>query len=83
MELLERAAPLPLTSAHRGVTVIALHGRLWRATRVDGSVAGYIELIDRGGEDRFRSKRLRPRAQGFLEVGEFWSADEAVESLRW
>ena len=82
MELLERAIPLPLASTHRGITVMALHGRLWRATRPDGAVLGYVELLDTPDGERFLSKRLRPRAQGFLPVGEFWTADEAIESLR-
>jgi len=83
MELLERATPLPLTSTHPGVAVLALHGRLWRATRADGAVLGYVELLDTPDGERFVSKRLRPRAQGFLPVGEFWSADEAIDSLRY
>ncbi|MEP6842949.1 MAG: hypothetical protein ABJA11_05475 [Pseudolysinimonas sp.] len=82
MELLERAVPLPLAATHAGVTVLALHGRLWRATRTDGAVLGYVEVLDTAQGERFLSKRLRPRAQGFLPVGEFWTADEAIESLR-
>ena len=82
MELLERATPLPLATAHPGVTVLALHGRLWRATRPDGAVLGYVELLETVEGERFLSKRLRPRAQGFLPVGEFWTADEAIDSLR-
>ncbi len=85
MELLERTAPLPFTVEHPGITVLALHGRLSRVTRRDGAVLGYIELLDSGSLDDqgpFLAKRLRPRAQGFLEVGRFWSADEAVDALR-
>lgn len=82
MDLLERAVPLPLAAAHPGVTILALHGRLWRATRPDGAVLGYVEIIETGEGERFRSKRLRPRAQGYLIIGEFWSADEAIDSLR-
>ena len=68
------------------MTILALHGSLSRVTRHDGAVLGYIELIDAGAdghEQPFLAKRLRPRAQGFLEVGRFWSADEAVDALRY
>ena len=84
MELLERTAPLPLAAAHPGITVLALHGRLSRVTRHDGAVLGYVERLDPpSSNDRpFLAKRLRPRAQGFLEVGRFWTADDAVDSLR-
>ena len=86
MELLERSAPLPLAATHPGLTILGLHGRLTRVTRQDGAVLGYVELVDpaSSNEDRpFLAKRLRPRAQGFLEVGRFWSADEAVDALRY
>jgi hypothetical protein len=85
MELLERAVPLPLTAAHPGITVLALHGRLSRVTRNDGAVLGYVELLpslSSDDEHPFLAKRLRPRAQGFLEVGRFWTADDAVDALR-
>ena len=83
MELLERT-PLPLAAVHPGVTVLALHGHLSRVTRGDGAVLGYVELLaPSAAEDRpYLAKRLRPRAQGFLEVGRFWSADDAVDALR-
>lgn len=84
MELLERSAPLPLVATHPNLTILALHGRLTRVTRRDGAVLGYVELMEpASNEDRpFLAKRLRPRAQGFLEVGRFWSADEAVDALQ-
>lgn len=82
MELLERATPLPLAAAHPEIIALALHGRLTRITRHDGAVLGYVELIDSGEGEQFRAKRLRPRAQGFLVVGDFWTADDAVDALR-
>jgi hypothetical protein len=82
MELLERTAPLPLVAAHPGITILALHGSLSRVTRGDGAVLGYVERIDTSDERPFLAKRLRPRAQGFLEVGRFWTADDAVDALR-
>ena len=89
MDLLERTAPLPVVAPHHGITLLALHGRLTRVTRRDGAVLGYIELIADGTTDDpatdgqpYLAKRLRPRAQGFVEVGRFWSADDAVDALR-
>lgn len=83
MELLERS-PLPLAAAHPGLTILTLHGNLSRVTRGDGAVLGYVELtVPTSSSDRpYLAKRLRPRAQGFLEVGRFWSADDAVDALR-
>ena len=47
-----------------------------------GTVLGYVEIVRTAEGERFFSKRLRPRAQGFLPVGEFWTADDAIDSLR-
>ncbi|MFC5502005.1 hypothetical protein ACFPJ4_07095 [Lysinimonas soli] len=82
MDLLERATPLPLAAPHPAISVLALHGRLSRITRRDGTVLGYVEPIDSAEGERYRAKRLRARAQGFLVVGDFWTADEAVDALR-
>ncbi len=82
MELLDRTASLPLASAHPGVTVLNLHGHLARVTRSDGAVLGYVERLDVRDEQPYLAKRLRARAQGFVEVGRFWNADDAVDALR-
>ncbi|MBW4033113.1 MAG: hypothetical protein HIU88_10675 [Acidobacteria bacterium] len=78
-----------MVAAHPGITILALHGRLSRVTRLDGAVLGYVELLDDppdaaelAAHRPFLAKRLRPRAQGFVEVGRFWSADDAVDALR-
>ncbi len=81
MDLLERATPLPLASRHRGATVLALHGELSRITRSDGAVLGYVERLERDDGQVYLAKRLRARAQGFVEVGRFWNADDAVDAL--
>jgi hypothetical protein len=82
MDLLERSIPLPTSRAHRGLELVALHGGLTRVLRRDGGVIGYVEVLDDAAGTRYRAKRMRPRAAGFVIVGEFWSADEALDALR-
>jgi hypothetical protein len=65
-----------------GVRCMQLHGELWRVTRPDGEVLGYVEQFSDPRGIRFRAKRLVARAQHFLIVGEFWAFDEAVDALR-
>ena len=65
-----------------GVSLQRLHDSLWRVTLPDGEMLGYVEQFLAEGGRRFRAKRLIPRQNRFLVVGEFWSADDAVESLR-
>lgn len=81
MHLLERSAPLTTERRH-GYRLVPLHDGLTRVLDRDGAVAGYVELIADAGGTRYRAKRLRPRAAGFVVVGEFWSADDALDGLR-
>jgi predicted methyltransferase len=82
MDVLHRSAPLPTVRSHTGLRLVALHGGLTRVLHRDGGVIGYVETLDEQGGTRYRAKRMRPRAAGFLLVGEFWTADEALDALR-
>jgi hypothetical protein len=82
MDLLHRSAPLPTSRSHAGLELVALHGGLTRVLRRGGGVIGYVERFEEPGGTRFRAKRMRPRATAFLIVGEFWTADEALDALR-
>jgi hypothetical protein len=81
MELLERTPPLALTRPHGSLDVVPLHNGLTRVLRRDGGVIGYVELLDDPAGARFRAKRMAPRAAGFRVVGEFWTADDALDAL--
>ncbi len=80
MDLLDRAVPLPLQRPHPGLGLVVLHGGMTRVTRRDGEVLGYVEPIEEG---RYRAKRLIPRGAQFRVIGDFWTADEAVDALRY
>lgn len=64
-----------------GLAFIQLNNGLWRITRSDGSVLGYIEAPAVAGA-RFAAKRLRSDRRSFFDLGEFRSFDEALECLR-
>jgi hypothetical protein len=70
------------TSAVRGLDAVQLHDALWRVTRPDGEVAGYIERFTESRGIRFRAKRMIVRQQRFVSVGEFWSMDDALQCFR-
>nr|WP_221420784.1 hypothetical protein [Conyzicola lurida] len=59
-----------------------MHDALWRVTRPDGEVAGYIERYSESRGIRFRAKRMIVRQQRFVSVGEFWSMDDALQCFR-
>ena len=67
---------------HSGVALVQLNDELWRVTRPSGDVLGYVEgFLDPRGR-RYRSKRLIPLQKRFINIGEFWSFDDAVDCLR-
>ncbi|MEP6478514.1 MAG: hypothetical protein ABJB03_03920 [Rhodoglobus sp.] len=65
-----------------GISMIQLHDDLWRVTRPDGEVLGYIERRGEPAGHRFRAKRMLQRQRRFLPVGDFWSIDDAVDCFR-
>ena len=65
-----------------GVATIQLHDDLWRITRHDGEVLGYVERRVTSGGQRFLAKRMLQRQRRFLPIGEFWDFDAAMECFR-
>jgi predicted methyltransferase len=62
-----------------GLSMIQLHDELWRVTRTDGEVLGYVERFAAAGGARYRAKRFLSRQRRFVGVGEFWSIDDAMD----
>jgi hypothetical protein len=69
-------------TARRGIAFVQLHDDLWRVTRSDGEVLGYVESFLEPRGRRYRSKRFLPLQKRFLVLGEFWGLDDAVDCLR-
>ena len=65
-----------------GVATIQLHDDLWRITRPDGDVLGYVERRSTAAGPRFLAKRMLQRQRRFLPVGEFWAFDDAMDCFR-
>lgn len=65
-----------------GIDLVQLHDDLWRITRPSGEVLGYVEKFQEIAGDRFRAKRMMATHNRFVSIGEFWSADDAVECFR-
>ncbi len=76
------ASATPGAARRRGIALVQLHDELWRVTRTDGEVLGYIESFVVPDGRRYRSKRLIPLHRRFLHLGDFWSFDDAVDCLR-
>ncbi|WP_294179753.1 hypothetical protein [uncultured Schumannella sp.] len=88
MNLLRERIPAPSELAPRherhGIRVVALASGLHRVVLASGEVLGYLEPVERSGAGvRWVSKRLARGASHFTELGDFASADEAIDALRY
>jgi hypothetical protein len=72
----------PHTATRSGVVTVQLHDDLWRVTRADGEVLGYVDRTATAAGDRFSARRMLPRQRRFLSVGEFWRFDDAMDCFR-
>ena len=71
--LLARATPARLVRASDA---------LWRVLDAKGIVIGHLLAIPSDGGIRYRARRYHTPTRRFREVGDFWSADDAVNCLR-
>lgn len=70
------------TANRFGVAAIPLHDDLWRITRTNGEVLGYVERSTTPAGHRFLAKRMLQRQRRFLPIGEFWSMNDALDCFR-
>lgn len=56
---------------------------LWRVVDSSGRVIGHLSALRDEGGVRYRARRFRAGLRRFLDLGDFWSADDAVECLRY
>ncbi|WP_403024330.1 hypothetical protein [Salinibacterium sp. GXW1014] len=61
-----------------GPTLVPLRGGLWRVTRSDGEVLGYVERYQDPQGERYRAKRVSSSLRRFISLGEFWRMDDAL-----
>lgn len=72
--------PTPATTAPPpAIMLVPVHDGLWRVTRPDGEVLGYVETLEAGDGQRFRARRISTRLRRFVNIGEFWDMHDAVD----
>ena len=66
-------------SRHPHLSLVQVNDDLWRVTRPEGDVLGYVEAFPVGDDRRYRAKRMMPRLRRLVAMGEFWSFDDSVD----
>lgn len=63
------------------VRLVAAAPSLWRVLEPGGRVIGHLQTVIHSGGVRFRARRFHAASHAFRDLGDFWSADDAVECL--
>ena len=69
-------------SAGPSLRLLPVGAASWRVTAATGRVLGHVERIA-DPDERFRARRFHVPTSSFVELGTFWSVDEAVACVRW
>lgn len=72
----------PRVSARARVRLEPAAPGLWRVRDSAGIVIGHLQAVTELGGTRFRARRFHTGTHSFRDLGDFWSADDAVECLR-
>lgn len=75
----------PGRAAHRSrgeTTLLPIGPGRWRVLDASGLIIGHVDTRPGMQGVRYRALRYRPASRGFLELGGFWSLDDAVDCLR-
>ena len=70
-----------LTRPATCAALVPVAADLWRVVGGDGRVVGHLGRVAQGGHERYRALRYDARRGRLRPIGEFWSADDAVECL--
>lgn len=78
------ASPIDAPAIPPGVPLRLLDAApsLWRVVDRSGRVIGHLQAITQGGGIRYRARRFQAASRAFLELGEFWSASDALDCVR-
>lgn len=55
---------------------------LWRVLDASGRVIGHLQAVAHSQGVRYRARRFHTATRAFRDLGDFWSADDAVDCLR-
>jgi len=72
----------PTLAPRLRVRLTAAAPSLWRVLEPGGLVIGHLQAVAQAGGTRFRARRFHAASHAFRDLGDFWSADDAVECLR-
>ncbi|UUT35263.1 hypothetical protein [Microbacterium elymi] len=80
--LTSRTTTTPPVRRTTGLRLSPIGAGRWRVLDAAGLIVGHIDTRDDPRGIRYRARRYHPGARSFIDLGEFWSADDALDCLR-
>jgi len=74
--------PAPALRFGTPVRLVRAAASLWRVADSGGRIIGHLEAVAGPGGTRYRARRFHPASRMFRDLGDFWSADDAIDCLR-
>lgn len=71
----------PALSPHARASLSRVGADLWRVVDHRGLVIGHLQFVAHPLGVRYRARHFHPPTVRFRDLGDFWSADDAVECL--
>jgi len=72
----------PILSSRRE-TLVRAGDHLWRVQDSAGRILGHLRVVPDPLGLRYRAERLHLATGSFRLIGEFWTADEVAQTLRY
>ena len=72
----------PILRSGTPVRLMSAAPSLWRVIDAGGRIIGHLEARAQSHGVRYRARRFHAASRSFRELGDFWSADDAVDCLR-
>jgi hypothetical protein len=83
MTVTTRAATPPRLRTGTRLTLAPIAADRWRVLDPSGLIVGHIAARSDSGGTRYRARRYHPGSRAFVDLGEFWSIEDAVQCLRY
>jgi hypothetical protein len=82
LQTARESVPTPRIPAGVPLRLATAGPSLWRVIDRSGLVIGHLQGVRYAGGVRFRARRFHAASRAFRDLGEFWSADDALDCVR-
>ena len=80
--LIDDSTRTPVLPAGVPLRLASAAPSLWRVIDRGGRVIGHLQALSTTAGVRYRARRFQASSRAFIDLGDFWSIDDAIDCLR-